>query len=187
MSNYFKFFPKTVHTDRTAVDISRRTKILEDIAADPYVFLPYTVTQDDRPEDISNYYYGTPNLVWLVYYSNNIIDLYSQWPMTQDDFDKYIIKKYTEQSGETGFGVIAWTQNETIDDNIIYYQKLSNSNIKINAYTYDNEPSIIGGEWRAIRIYEYETILNDNKRNIYLIDNRFANKFVKDLGIKINE
>jgi hypothetical protein len=187
VSDYFKFYPKTVHTGRTAVDITRRTKILEDIAGDPYVFLPYTVVQDDRPEDIANYYYGDPNKVWLVYFANNIIDPYIQWPMTQDNFDKHLIKKYAEQANETGYAVLAWTKNETITENIVYFQNIDNPNLKINLYTYQNEPTIIQGNWRAIRIYEYESILNDNKRNIFLIDSRFAKKFIKDLEIKINE
>lgn len=187
MSDYFKFFPKVTHTGRTGVDITRRTKILEDIAGDPYVFLPYTVTQDDRPENIAEYYYGSPNKVWLVYFANNIIDLYSQWPLTSSDFDKYLIKKYAEQSNETGFSVIAWTQSRLIEDNIVYYQNVNMPSLKINRYTYDTDNSITQGDWRAIRYYEYETILNDNKRNIFLIDNRFADKFETDLKVLINE
>jgi hypothetical protein len=187
MSDYFKFYPKVIHSGRSAVDITRRTKILDDIAGDPYVFLPYTVTQYDRPENIAEFYYGDVNKVWLVYYANNIIDMYSQWPLSTFDFEEFIMKKYAEQSGETGFAVIAWTQNETIDENIVYYQNNQNPKIKINQYTYDTDPSIIENDWRAIRFYEYETILNDNKRNIYLIDNRFTEKFETDLKALINE
>ena len=32
-----------------------------------------------------------------------------------------MIKKYEEESGKSGYDVIAWTQNETINDNILYY------------------------------------------------------------------
>lgn len=187
MSNYFKFFPSIIYSGRSVVDITRRTKILEDIANDPYVFLPYTVIQDDRPENIAEFYYGDANKVWLIYFANNIIDMYSQWPLSQDDFDKYITKKYKEKSGEDGFAVIAWTQNETIDDNIVYYQNIANPKIKINDYTYKTDPSIVHGDWRAIRYYEYEFVTNENKRNIYLIDSRFADKFENDLKVLINE
>jgi hypothetical protein len=187
MSDYFKFFPSVIHSDRSVVDITRRTKILEDIANDPYVFLPYTVVQDDRPENIAEFYYGNANKVWLVYFANNIIDMYSQWPLSQDDFDKYIIKKYKEQANAESFAVISWTQNETIDENIMYYQNNNTPALKINKYTYDTDDSIVGGDWRAIRYYEHEFIINENKRNIYLIDSRFADKFENDLKVLINE
>lgn len=187
MSDYFKFFPKTIHTNRTAVDITRRSKVLEDLLNNPYVFLPYTVVQDDRPEDIANLYYGTPNKVWLVYYANNIIDPYSQWPLTQRDFNNMLIKKYKSQSGETGFNVIAWTKNTTIDDNILYYQNIEDPSLKVNKLTFSTDKTLITSEWRAVRIYEYEFVINENKRNIFLIDNAFADQFERDLESTINE
>lgn len=187
MSNYFKYFPKTTYSNRSIVDITRRTKILEELSTDPYIFLPYTVQNDDRPEHIAEFYYGDANKVWLVYYANNIIDLYSQWPLSVTDFDEDFKKKYAEQAGTTGFGVIAWGQNETLTNNIVYYQNANNEDVKINAYTYNNDTNIISTEWRAIRYYEYETILNDNKRNIYLIDSRYADKTENDLKVLLNE
>ena len=187
MSDYFKFFPKTIHTNRTVIDITKRTKILEEISTDPYVFLPYTVSNDDRPEHIAEFYYGDVNKVWLVYFANNIIDLYSQWPLSANDFDENFKKKYEELSGTTGFSVIAWGQNELLTDNVVYYQNIANEDLKINLYTYSNSTEIVSTEWRAIRYYEYENILNDNKRNIYLIDSRYADKFENDLKVLLNE
>lgn len=187
MSDYFKFFPKTQYSNRSVVNITRRTKILEDIAADPYIFLPYTVRNDDRPEHIAEYYYGDPGKVWLVYFANNIIDMYSQWPLSSDDFDQNFIKKYKDQSGSIGFGVIAWGQNKQITDNIVYYQNQLNEDIRIQPYTYDNRTDIVSTEWRAIRYYEYESILNDNKRNIYLVDSNYVSKIETDLKVLINE
>lgn len=187
MSNYFKFFPKTTHTNRSVIDITKRTKILEDISTDPYVLLPYTVNNDDRPEHIAEFYYGDANKVWLVYFANNIIDLYSQWPLSSNDFDENFKKKYQEKSGTTGFSVIAWGQNQQITDNIVYFQNVANEDLKINPYTYFNTEGIVSTEWNAVRYYDYENILNDNKRNIYLIDSRYADKFENDLKVLMNE
>lgn len=186
MSNYFKFFPKTTYSGRTTVDITRRTVVLDAIAADPFILLPYTVTNDDRPETIAEFYYGDANKVWLVYFANNIIDMYSQWPLSSRDFDENFKKKYAEKSGTTGFGVIAWGQNEQITDNIIYYSKKSNSTIQINPYTYENLTEAEQLEWEPLRYYEYESIVNDNKRNIFLIDSRYANKIENELRTLVN-
>lgn len=96
MSKYFRYFPTTNYMNRTVTDITRRVKIIDDIRRDPYGFLPYTVTGDDRPEHIAQYYYGDANKVWMVYLANNIVDPYTQWPMSNSDFDKTIRAKYTK-------------------------------------------------------------------------------------------
>lgn len=187
MSDYFKFFPKVKHTNRSAVDITRRTKLLDYLQGNPFVFLPYTVENDDRPEHIAEFYYGSQDKVWLVYYANNIIDVYSQWPMNDYDFHEYFKKKYETLSGTTGLPVIHWGQNQQITTNIIYYQNLNNENIQITPFSYDNDPSLQAVDWRPIRYYEYETILNNNKRNIYLIDNRYVDQFESQQKELINE
>lgn len=187
MSDYFKYFPKVKYSNRSAVNITQRTKILDDLANDPYIYLPYTVINDDRPENIAEFYYGSPNKVWLIYYANNIIDMYSQWPLSSSDFNNHLMKKYGELSGETGFSVIAWTQNTTIQENIIYYQSKTTPNVRINTYTYDSYSIPEKSNWEPLRYYDYETILNDNKRNIYLIDNSFADRFETDLRTALNE
>jgi antitoxin component YwqK of YwqJK toxin-antitoxin module len=187
MSVYFKYIPKVKYNGRLAVDITRRSNLVEDIFIDPYILLPYTVNQDDRPEDIAFYYYRKSELVWLIYYANNIIDPYSQWPLTQSDFYGMLKKKYKAQSGLTGNAIIQWTQNTTITENILYYKNINDPQLTINVDTYNLNQKIIQGDWDPVRIYEYESVTNDNKRNISLIDSRYVNTFVKQLEETMNE
>lgn len=98
MSNYFKVFPKTVYDNRLVTDITRKAKIMELLATDPYAILPYTVKEDERPEDVAYYYYGDQDKVWLVYLANNIIDPYSQWPMNDDNLYQTLLKKYASST-----------------------------------------------------------------------------------------
>ena len=53
--------------------------------------------------------------------SNNIIDPYYEWPMDPQTFKDYLVKKYSELSGEVGEDVIDWIQDTYNDDNILYY------------------------------------------------------------------
>lgn len=94
MANYFKYFPTIVYDEQRVTDITRRVKINDTLLNNPYLFLPYTVNNDDRPEDVAYYYYGDVNKVWLVYLANNIVDPYTQWVLKNDDFEKTIRKKY---------------------------------------------------------------------------------------------
>lgn len=123
MSNYFENFPTINYQGRNVRDITRRNKFLKSVTTNPLLFLPYTVKEGERPENIAYNYYGSTDYVWLVYLSNNIVDPYHQWPLSEEDFHKYLIQKYEAQSLRTGYEVIDWMQNETIEDNIVYYYK----------------------------------------------------------------
>lgn len=122
---YFNNLPQINYQNTLVRDITRRVNFLKSTIENPYVFLPYTVKQGERAEDIAYHYYGNANYSWLVYLANNMIDPYHEWPMDPDTFDNYIIEKYSEQTGLTGYDVIAWSQDETdiLDDNIVYYYK----------------------------------------------------------------
>lgn len=39
---------------------------------------------------------------------------------------------------------------------------------------------IIPEEWKPYRIYDYEQALNNNKREIFLFDNRFLNQITRE-------
>lgn len=123
MAEYFEKFPIINYNGKNMRDLTRRVNVLKKSLTDPYVFLPYTVEDDMRPEDIAYYYYGSTEYTWLVYLANDIIDPYHQWPLSQEKFDSYLINKYTQQSGRTGYDVISWLQDETIEENLLYYYR----------------------------------------------------------------
>lgn len=87
MPSYFTHFPTVNYNGVILTDVTRRAKFLENLRVDPLTFLPYTVSGDDRPEDVAFYYYGDAGFVWLVYLANNIIDPYTDWVMTDSDFE----------------------------------------------------------------------------------------------------
>ncbi len=121
MSTYFSKFPLIKYNDIFVRDITRRTDFIQENLSDPYLFLPYTVTEGDRPEDIALLYYGSVEYTWLVLLANNINDPYYEWYMPEEQFNQYLIEKYTEISGKKGTEVLDWLKNQTIDENIAYY------------------------------------------------------------------
>ena len=122
---YFQKLPEVRYNNVLVRDITRRVNFLKQSIENPYAFLPYTIEEGDRAEDIAYHYYGDPNYAWLVYLSNNIIDPYHDWPMDEDTFHNYLIDKYAEKSGKTGYEVIDWARDTTdvFGDNIVYYYK----------------------------------------------------------------
>jgi len=123
MSDYFSKFPNIQYQNVLVKDITRKTKFVEKYLSDPKVFLPYTVQEGERPEDIAYYYYGSVDATWLVLLANNIVDPYFDWYMDEEQFNKYLIEKYREESGKEGFGVLDWTKNQTIEDNVSFFYR----------------------------------------------------------------
>lgn len=190
MSTYFTHFPIVSYNGVAVREITRRTNFVDGVLSNPYVFLPYTVKEGEKPEDIAHNYYGTVEATWLVLLANNIVDSYTQWPMTSEVFADYIISKYTAQSGVTGYDVIAWTQNETIVNNVVYYYKTTETGMELKTspdtfpYLYDINQNIVGRDvaigWTPLRIYDYENILNENRREILVVEQRYYEQINKE-------
>lgn len=119
---YFENFPVIEYEGQKIRDITRRNSFTAFVTSNPMLYLPYTVKEGYKPEDVANAYYGSVDYTWLVNMSNNIIDPYHQWPMAEADFNKYLIDKYGVESGRVGDEVVEWTREDN-GDNIIYYYK----------------------------------------------------------------
>lgn len=208
MAKYFSYFPQTSYLGQTILDISARSKFVEETFNDPYVFLPYTVREGERPEDVAYLYYGNVDATWIVLLANQIVDPYHDWVMTSQEFEQYMIKKYATQSGLTGFDVLAWTQNETIDDNVLFYYKTYENGevVKRSPESFPTEyettldglividendkPIVVSRtiepDWIPVRVYEFEFQMNENKREIRLIEDRFYQKTLREFKATMN-
>lgn len=177
MSLYFSRFPSVRQGGQIARDITRRTNFIENNFSSPYLFLPYTIKQGEKPEDIADFYYGSVDYTWVVLMANNIIDVNREWYLTDAQLNKFIIEKYSDLSGLTDYKVLEWTQNQSIDSNIIFYYDEIND-IKLNKESILFEENAIN--FRPIRYYEYETELNESRSEIQLIERSNISKVETD-------
>ena len=60
-------------------------------------FTKFNVKGDDRPDNVAESFYGDSNLDWVVLLSNNIINVQSEWPLSQADFFTYLSEKYPDE------------------------------------------------------------------------------------------
>jgi len=184
MSVYFSKFPNTTHTGLLVKDITRRANLANSVLTNKYAYLPYLIQDDLKPEDVADYYYGGVNYTWLVYYSTGMTDPYYDWPLSYNQFNKYLISKYSDQANTTGNDVITWAMNDLITDNIIHYEN-SDGDI-INQESYTLNPNLVADDWTAIRVYDYEVTLNDNKRAINLLEKSYARRAEEELKDLLN-
>ena len=199
MSKYFRYYPQTQYAfanssftiEKSVKNISLKTVLLDGLSQDdPYAFLRYTVTEDEKAEDIADFYYDDPAMSWLVYFANDIVDPYTQWPKTYENFTEYFRKKYASQALPTGTDAIIWGQDTTRTDNIVHWKKTDDETILISPDSYIRAQTFNGdfvaGEWTAVRRFDYEMEENDELRNIILVNSSYAQTVLENLRSLLN-
>ena len=114
MSSYFNYVPEFYYVDRSKeskniTDTSlvknffKRFSLRSDIADNLSFFEKYTIRGDDRPDNVAHEIYGDENLDWVVLISNNILNIYNEWPMPQSAFEKFLLEKYGDYNNLYNF------------------------------------------------------------------------------------
>ena len=180
---YFSRFPTTTFDGQVVLDITRKAQLKKLVKSSALAYMNYTVQDGERPEDVAFYYYDDPAFAWLVLLSNDIVDPYTDWPQTDHVLHDMIKVKYAPQANTTGDGVLEWSKNATIGANVIYYQSLTDPEIKLNRASFYNSPST---EFFPVRVYDYELELNEKRKEILLVNKGFLPVIADQLGILIN-
>lgn len=113
---YFNKFPVIFYRDKEAIDITRRVKIQPKDKNNPYNFYPFTLRDELRSDEVADFYYVDPELDWLVYHMNNIVDPYYDWYNTNEKFEQLLKDKYG--SIETSKEKILFYRNNWYDDDV---------------------------------------------------------------------
>ena len=101
VSPYFDNFPKIPYdingdglNTETVTNIFRRMGILRDVLSNASSYVLYEVEENDTPEIIAEKMYNDAGAGWIILYANQIIDPQFDWPMNDEVFRKYIVRKY---------------------------------------------------------------------------------------------
>ena len=211
MSNYFKRIPNIDYVSRLpnakigdymkVKNLFKRGVLRDDIFQDLAIFTKYEINNDDRPDNVAFNFYGDSNLDWLVLLCNNIINIQSEWPMSQKSFDNYLISKYTE-SGDSDTDTY-----DRIYNGVHHYEtkQIKNSNdveILAEGLTVSPDYTLTYYDWLVsgyvilskaanetyntslltpITNYQYEEKIEDDKRNIFLLKPLYVSLVIDDL------
>lgn len=97
-------------------NLFKRGKLRDDIFGNLNFFEKYSIIGDERPDNVANKFYGDSTLDWVVLLSNNILNIQSEWPMTQRTFDSIMLEKY--DSYENLYSGIHHYETEEIRDSL---------------------------------------------------------------------
>ena len=198
MSNYFRKVPDIEYVNRLpdssigdyikVKNIFKGVSIREDILQDLTVFEKFQIVGDDRPDNVAFEFYEDSNLDWLVLKCNNIINVQSEWPLTQMDLDEYLLDKYGDYN--TLYNGIHHYETKEIKnskDVVIVPEGLQVSkNYKVTYFDSalgQHRSSLIEEKniAAAITNYDYEINIENEKRNIYLLKPIYTSLVEEDL------
>ena len=193
MSSYFSEVPNFEYVSRlpdskisdyiTVKNFFKRGFLREDIFQNLTFFTKYQIQGNDRPDNVASQVYNDSTLDWLVLISNNIVNIQNEWPISNIDFDELMLEKYG--SYDTLFNGIH--HYETIEVKDARDVKILNAGLKVESdYSitfFDERANQMKTETPTIPVtnYQYEQKVNEDKRNIYLLQPRYLQVVRDDL------
>lgn len=194
MSNYFRQVPDIDYISRVSdakfgdysrvKNLFKRGKLREDIFQNLSFFEKYNIEGNDRPDNVAFKVYGDSNLDWVVLICNNILNVQSEWPLTQQVFDEYLLNKYGDYNTlYNGVHHYETTEVKNSQGVVIVPEGLEvDEGYSITFFDSDTESyTILSNITTPVTNYEYEENINDKKRNIYLLKARYLNVVKDDL------
>jgi len=193
MSEYFSKVPDFEYVSRlpdakisdyiTVKNLFKRGKLADDILQDLTLFTKFKVQGDDRPDNVAADFYEDSDLDWLVLLSNNIINVQSEWPMSQRDYDRYLIDKYGTYEKLNDTHHHETIEIKSLNGNIIVPKGLQvESDFSVTYFDFYLGQSVTKSN-TAVEVtnYQYEEKIEDNKRNIFLLKPKYINVVRDDL------
>ena len=190
MSNYFNKVPNLDYVSRlpdanisdyiAVKNLFKKTKIREDLFQDLAAFTKWKIEGDDRPDNVAFKVYGDSTLDWLVLSSNNILNIQTEWPLTQFNFDQFLLDKYgtydkindthhhetTEIKDSTG--VVLLKAGLRVPSNFSFVYS-------------DNNTTFTTNPVKEVTNLQYEDDIQDQRRNIWILKARYLNVALDDL------
>jgi len=182
MTQFFKKFPVINYANNNAINLLSRVTMSKLALSTTQAYYDYIIPDGTRPDNLSFNYYDNPDYVWLIGLTNKIVDPYYDFPISDDNINTLVIKKY---------GSIA-----KANEKILYFQNnwaTDESNISTNAFA---ALSVGQQKYWAPEINEKNTIISyvrkqedwivttnkvQNLSYAYsVVDNEFVNVLTED-------
>tara|TARA_B100001057_G_scaffold457003_1_gene504928 strand:- start:663 stop:1175 length:513 start_codon:yes stop_codon:yes gene_type:complete len=143
---------------KLVTDLLRRVALRSKVSANTLLFDKYDVKDGQTPEIVAELYYGNSQYHWVVVLLNHITSWYD-WPLESVAYSNYLLDQYGTNIEGTHHHEISQTSGDT---------------------TIQLEVSSDTTGATAVTNREYEDRLQDEKRQIRLIDRTYLRLFVEE-------
>ena len=169
---YFNKFPKGNYDlkgdgkFKLVTDIMRRVKVRSKIVDEASLYDKYDVPSGEKPEDTAFKHFGDAELHWVILLTNNVTDRYYDWPLSFQDFETFVRDKYANPDGIHHYEVTRSSGKTTGNGPNDYSHKIEVNSDATGAQSVSNR--------------EFEQRLQDQKRQIKLLNPSFLGLFIQE-------
>jgi len=169
---FFSQFPKILYdingdgNNKVLPDIFRRIKIRSKLK-DNYALLDkYDVENGESPETVAYKVYGSTDYWYVVCLMNNVVNRQHDWPLSYQAFEEYVNDKYDNPGA------------------VHHYEKLQSSGHTLSEgpadYDHYVEVNADDPDGQSVSNYEYEQRLQDQKRQIQILNPSYLPAFLEE-------
>ena len=115
----------------------------------------------------ADFFYNEPQYHWVVMMMNKMHSRYFDWPFTYNELQAYTLDKYSNPNGRHHYEIS---------------QSSGDTTVKINIGN-DNTGHLTA---TAITNFEYESALNENKKQIKILSRPYIHQFVNEFKDLLN-
>ena len=191
---YFQYFPNIQYAQSinkagkpnhiNIKDYFHLLTVSDDVYREETLYTSYIVKDGERPDQISYKFYGDEQFYWVILQINEIVDYYTEWPLSQHELTQFTNKKY---GGAPGAQKIH--HYETIDT----FDEADPPNLVLPGgltvpenfeFTY---PTVPGGTIYkkslpiGVTNYVHELRLNDQKSEIQILDKKYIYDYEREV------
>ena len=158
-------------------NVFRRIKLRDDLQNNFTIFNKYEIEEGMRPDTVAEELYGNPEFDWIILTVAGILNVRNEWPLNNRDLYNYCLDKYDDSLNSVRFFETKEVKNA--DGKLI----LPKGKVVDSGFTIPNPDNVSANLNPVVGIsnYEYETRLNDEKRNIYVLREGYIQTFLNDI------
>ena len=150
-------------------NIFRRVILPEKMAKYATLFNEYYIPDGMRPDMVAQKFYGDPELDWIILLSNNITDIYTQWPKRENALNDYVANIYDDPDS-----IHHWETMEVKSGDIVIAKGGIEVNESYRGIDIDGNPLTKEQSVYPVTNYEHESYLNEKNRLISIPTSRLV-------------
>ena len=184
-------------------NIFRRVKIQDWIAENTNFFNKYTIRDGERPDTMAERLYGSSDRDWIIILTAGITNIRNDWPLGNYDLYRYAEAKYgTDLNAVHHYETIEVRDNkgrlilpggQRVDQNFTiptpYDASATNFYVGVRPQSDNIDYRSVNSDINpvtGVSNYEYETQLNESKREIEVMKPIYLQQFLNDMRELMN-
>ena len=157
MTKFFNKFPKITYENNLAINLLARVTMSKLALNSKQAYYNYTIVEGTRPDNLSYNYYDNPDYVWLIGLANQIVDPYYDFPISTENLNILITKKYGSVANAQNT-IKFFRTNWLADESRITTATYSALNASFNLLSEDNYEIISEDTTNIVAYYTPKTV-----------------------------